>query len=264
MIFIPTHGRVGRQRTIKWFPKEWYGNLVTLVCVEGEDHGDLPCLRIPEEFSDSISKKRQWILEYGRAKNLDWIMMIDDNVLFSMIDKSISFQEELLKCIEMFLLSSVSVVYFNYRFMHKKRILSCDDITKIQEKYVLATNSYLIKPKEIPEGINFLMPIYEDSHFTLSCMEAGIPIGFYHNIMLDPLTKVGDLGGGNRTDPNFTKVSNIEDSLRKFHEAHKRYSTLKDVEPGAGTRGSSLLLRKRFSMAYRENIKIPDSLESFF
>ncbi len=263
MIFIPTHGRVGKQRTIRWFPEEWYGKLVTLVCVEGEDHGDLPCLRIPEEYSTSISLKRQWILDYGRKNNLEWIMMIDDNVLISLIEKKKEFHEYLQDCVKKFLLSDLSVVYFNYRFMHKKRIRENTDVTELVPEYVLMTSSYLIKPKEIPEFVDFLVPICEDVHFTLSCLENGVPVGFYHNIMLDPVTRIGHLGGGNRTDVNYTQINNIENSLRIFHEKHKRYTSLKTVELGKGARGSSLLLKRKLSMAYHENKQKPDSLDEF-
>lgn len=79
-IFIPTFNRVGSQLTINHFPREEWGKSVWLVAPATEDHGDYPVIHYPHEEITTISKKRQWILEYALSKGHDWFITVDDDV----------------------------------------------------------------------------------------------------------------------------------------------------------------------------------------
>lgn len=188
--------------------------------------------------------------------------MVDDNVWMKVLDSSCSIPEAIMECVEQFMESELDVVYFNYYFRHQDRLGSWNPRI-IDEQFVIATNTYLIKPNRIPDHIDFLMSIYEDAHFSLSCLENGIRVGMCHNLLTQPSGNIGLRSGGNREDPNYTVLECIEDSLIEFHNSHKKYTSIKEVPIGKGKRGSRLKLTMKLKKAYEENRILEQTLDNF-
>lgn len=249
MIFIPTYKRVDRQRTINLFPESSWGVDVTLVHLQNEDHGKYPSLIIDDENGSSISKKRQWILDYGRSNNLKWIGMMDDTMKCRIIS-DMTFYETFRNAVDQFVKSDLDIMYFNAAYMCKLRNAAFEDPTLLSNELCVATNTYLIKPHRIPDTVNFNSPVYEDAHFSLSAMEHGLNIGFYCDLMMEPYV-VNKIPGGNRDAIEFTR--DLNENILKFRDLHPRYVSLKETEEGKGSRGSRYKLMCKMKKAYKEN-----------
>jgi hypothetical protein len=257
MIFIPTHNRVGRQKTIKLFPPETWGTVVSLVHTQNEDHGDYPSIVIDDENGSMISKKRQWILDYGRSNDLEWMGMMDDYMTRRIVSDK-TFYETFMCAVDQFVDSSLDMMYFNHAFMSNKRNVLFDDPCKLVEELVITSNTYLIKPNRIPHTVNFLSDVYEDAHFGLSVMEHGLNVGFYCDLMMSPVI-VNKVPGGNRDAPEFT--DHINENLERFRDLHPRYVSLMSVDAGTGSRGSNYKLKVYSKRAWLENR--PNPLQEF-
>lgn len=85
-IYIPTLGREGRQITLQGIPDNWKKR-VYIVCPKSENHDWPNRIDVPDSCIGSISKTRQWIVEYSAKNSFDPNMaMIDDDVTFYKID----------------------------------------------------------------------------------------------------------------------------------------------------------------------------------
>jgi hypothetical protein len=86
-IIIPTHNRQGRQFTLREIPPKWLDK-VTLVCSYGEARAhaiiykEVEVWEAPKEVR-TIAQKRKWIIEECQHKDMEKILMLDDDLRFS-------------------------------------------------------------------------------------------------------------------------------------------------------------------------------------
>lgn len=88
MILIPTHGRFGRQFTLREIPKEWLDRTVLVTTHDQyRDHRilygkDVALWRAPATVK-TIAQKRAWMMERARTEGIDKVLMLDDDLRFS-------------------------------------------------------------------------------------------------------------------------------------------------------------------------------------
>lgn len=90
MLYVPTIKRIDHQFTLRALNKKWLGR-TTLVCAQGEEkkHAkNFPgLLRIVAPPTKNICETRAWIFKHAHRKGYDKIMMMDDDLVFSLREK---------------------------------------------------------------------------------------------------------------------------------------------------------------------------------
>lgn len=77
LICIPTKGRVGKQKTIKCFPENCFGETVFLVHSKDESH-EYPGIIQPKSINN-IRDKRNFIIDYAQNNDYNYLIMADDD-----------------------------------------------------------------------------------------------------------------------------------------------------------------------------------------
>jgi hypothetical protein len=201
-IFIPTAGRVGRQRTWRALPPAWREKTV-VVCPARE----LPQLahwdRVPEsallaqpEDVRTISHKRQWMLEHAAALGEESFLMMDDDLEFharehphqpeasslrrgfateARIDRALRWLEHLLD--------------------HEQRVIhgglgsrQGNNTKQAVEVVTRAMHAFALRPRgALAAGVDFrAVSCREDFHDTLTLLRAGAPNVVLHDVVADP------------------------------------------------------------------------------
>lgn len=77
-----TRGRIGNQRTLKSIPDEWLGDTYLVVPVEEHGKHEHQTIAVPPFVTD-YSTKMQWLLNDGPNDGEEKIVILDDDLVFS-------------------------------------------------------------------------------------------------------------------------------------------------------------------------------------
>lgn len=168
-IFIPTKGRADKQKTYKILTSL---NLKPVLVVEPQEeklYGKYEYILLPKN-NQGIAYSRNYILEYSRKNNFDYIVMIDDDVnSFSEKNsdgKLVNNNECFLKALNVFIENKYSICGLEYR-----QVAWCQN-NKYTYNHSIEVCMMMYLPN-VPENVKFDPESKEDKDFAIQMIKAG-------------------------------------------------------------------------------------------
>ena len=213
LICIPTKGRQGKQKTLKCFPDNCYGESVFLVHSKDESH-ECPGILQPESINN-IRDKRNFIIDYAQNNDYSYLIMADDDATIKSWSKETS----------------------RWIASDESQILEAIKIGMNYDYYSLAGrffNNGTLGLKENTTGNAFHMfnlpklgdirartPIFEDADLYLQLFDIGGTICCNNDCVFD--NAIDNKVGGNASNPNFSDDILFEKNINDFLLLHPKY-----------------------------------------
>lgn len=206
LICIPTKGRVGKQKTIKCFPDNCYGESVFLVHSSDESH-EYPGIVQPESINN-IRDKRNFIIDYAQNNNYNYLIMADDDATIKSWDETSkkwikSSPEQILEALEIGMrydYYSLGSEFFNFGGKGVKENQT--------------GNAFHMFNLKTLGNIRARTPIFEDADLYLQLFRIGGTMANNNDCIFNNATD--NKIGGNASNPNFADDELFEKNIDYF------------------------------------------------
>lgn len=206
LICIPTKGRVGRQKTIKCFPEDCFGESVFLVHSKDESH-EYPGTIQPESINN-IRDKRNFIIDYAQNNNYNYLIMMDDDATIKSWDTTIS---RWIPSTESQILEAIKLGMDWGYYSLGNRFFNDGDLGLKENTTGNAFHMFNLKTLG---NIRARTPIFEDVDLYLQIFREGGTICCNNDCVFD--NAVDNKIGGNASNPNFSDDELFEKNIDYF------------------------------------------------